>query len=232
MYCSASQWIDSASSASVITGRLIFLTMTALPESDATMSRVLIRLPSSRRRIASATAAASMMAPSTMVSPGTGSVPNATTLKDRPDGRSSTALTALDPMSSPTTGLVLRNTPCPLLRCHEDPPAPTTPAVSARSVPTRLSAQNRSTRGNSLRKPRCPLPPLFALSARPGTADHRFVSRQSVSHLGYRQMIEFRTGGSQSRATGQVRCAGGQRIGRQARAATSGSAVRNLFRLA
>ena len=33
MYCSASQWIDSASSSWLIWGRLIFLTMTALPET-------------------------------------------------------------------------------------------------------------------------------------------------------------------------------------------------------
>ena len=33
MYCSASQWIDSASSSGLIWGRLIFLTMTALPET-------------------------------------------------------------------------------------------------------------------------------------------------------------------------------------------------------
>ena len=33
MYCSASQWMDSASSSVLIWGRLIFLTMTALPET-------------------------------------------------------------------------------------------------------------------------------------------------------------------------------------------------------
>ena len=61
------------------------------------------------RRIASATAPASMMAPSTIESGGTGSLPNAATRNPFPDGFSSTALTALDPMSSPTTALVLRN---------------------------------------------------------------------------------------------------------------------------
>ena len=40
MYCSASHWIASASSASVITGTEIFLTMTALPESEAATSFV------------------------------------------------------------------------------------------------------------------------------------------------------------------------------------------------
>src|SRR5436190_15981091 len=104
MYCSASHWIDSPSSASVIAGRLIFLTMTALPESDAATSFVLNALFENRRLMASATALLSMMAPSTMLSGGTGSEPKATTLYPLPAGLISTALTALDPMSSPTTG--------------------------------------------------------------------------------------------------------------------------------
>ena len=95
--------MDSASSASVITGRLIFLTMTALPDSEAATSLVLNALFSNRRRMASATAVPSMMAPSTMLSGGTGSTANAVTLKPLPDGFSSTALTALEPMSRPTT---------------------------------------------------------------------------------------------------------------------------------
>ena len=74
MYCSASQKIDSASSASVITGRLIFLTMTALPEREAATSFDLKAWFSNRRRMASATAVPSMMAPSTMLSGGTGSM--------------------------------------------------------------------------------------------------------------------------------------------------------------
>ena len=60
--------------------------------------------------MASATAPASMMAPSTMESGGTGSLPNAATRYPLPAGFSSTALTALDPMSSPTTVFALRNT--------------------------------------------------------------------------------------------------------------------------
>src|SRR6185503_6166636 len=81
-------------------------TMTALPESDAQTSFVLnALLPSNRRRMASATEPASMMAPSTMASADTGSMPNAVTRYPLPDGFSSTALTALDPMSSPTTVL-------------------------------------------------------------------------------------------------------------------------------
>src|SRR5947208_1250965 len=107
MYCSASQKIDSASSASVITGRLIFLTMTAFPDSDAATSLLLNVLLSKSRRIASATAAPSMMAPSTMLSGGIGSLANAATLYVLPTALSSTALTALDPMSRPTTALDL-----------------------------------------------------------------------------------------------------------------------------
>src|SRR5262245_66635975 len=51
-----------------------------------------------------------MMAPSTMASGGTGAVAKAVTLCPLPDGLSSTALTVLEPMSRPTTGLTLRNT--------------------------------------------------------------------------------------------------------------------------
>src|SRR6185503_17269265 len=125
MYCSASQKIDSANSDSVITGSVIFLTITALPESEAQTSFALNDLLCSKtRRIASATAPASMMAPSTIESGGTGSLPNAATRNPFPDGFSSTAFTALDPMSSPTTALVLRNILwssasvfCPAVRC-------------------------------------------------------------------------------------------------------------------
>src|SRR5262245_39591330 len=86
-----------------MTGRLIFLTMTALPESDAATSFDLKALFSKSRLIESATAVPSMIAPSTMLSGGIGSMAKATTLKLLPTGLSSTALTALDPMSRPTT---------------------------------------------------------------------------------------------------------------------------------
>ena len=77
--------------------------MTALPESEAATSFVLNALFSNRRLIASATAAASIIAPSTMLSGGTGSIANAMTLYPLPAALSSTALTALEPMSRPTT---------------------------------------------------------------------------------------------------------------------------------
>src|SRR4051795_3627224 len=102
--------MDSASSVSDICGRGIFLTITALPESDAATSFVLIAPPANRRRIASATAPPSMMAPSTMLSGGMGSLPNAATLNALPAGLSSTALTALEPISRPTRDFALRNT--------------------------------------------------------------------------------------------------------------------------
>ena len=53
--------------------------MTALPDSDAATCLVLNALLLNRRRIASATAPPSMIAPSTMLSGGTGSMPNAAT---------------------------------------------------------------------------------------------------------------------------------------------------------
>ena len=105
MYCSASQWMDSASSAAVMTGRLIFLTMTALPESDAATSLVVKVFCPNNRLIASATATPSTIAPSTMLSGGIGSVAKAVTLNVLPTAFNSTALTALEPMSSPTTAL-------------------------------------------------------------------------------------------------------------------------------
>src|SRR3954465_14272636 len=136
MYCSASQKIDSASSASVITGRLIFLTITALPESDAATSLHLKALFWNRRRIASATAVPSMIAPSTMLSGGAGSLAKAATLYDFPAAFSSTALTALDPMSSPTTALGLP-------RPSTAPPHPQSGYQSQRPVNRRKFAECR-----------------------------------------------------------------------------------------
>ena len=63
-----------------MTGRLIFLTMTALPDSDAATSLLLKALFSKSRLMASTTAVPSMMAPSTMLSGGIGSLPTAVTL--------------------------------------------------------------------------------------------------------------------------------------------------------
>jgi hypothetical protein len=106
--------MESRSSASVMTGRVIFLTMTVLPDSDAHTSFVLNALaPSKRRLMVATTASASMMAPSTIASAGTGSLANATTRNALPVGFSSTALMALDPMSSPTGLLFRRHSPLP-----------------------------------------------------------------------------------------------------------------------
>src|SRR3954453_6091395 len=84
--------------------------MTALPERGAAASLVLIAPLAKSRRIASATAPPSMIAPSTMLSGGTGSLPNAATLNALPAAFSSTALTALEPISRPTRDFALRNT--------------------------------------------------------------------------------------------------------------------------
>src|SRR5688572_22719993 len=102
--------MESFSSDSVITGSVIFLTITALPESEAQTSLALKPLFSKRRLIEFATALASIMAPSTIASAGTGSMPKAATRKSLAVGLSSTAFTALDPMSSPTTLFCFRNT--------------------------------------------------------------------------------------------------------------------------
>src|SRR5215212_6386986 len=84
--------------------------MTALPEREAHTSLLLnALLLSNTRRMASATAPPSRMAPSTIASGGTCSIPNAATRNPLPAGLSSTALTVLEPMSSPTTDLGLRN---------------------------------------------------------------------------------------------------------------------------
>src|SRR5947199_4983128 len=81
--------------------------MTALPDKEAATSLLLKVLFSKRRRIASATAVPSMIAPSTMLSRGIASLANALTLYPLPAAFNSTALTALDPMSRPTTALDL-----------------------------------------------------------------------------------------------------------------------------
>ena len=76
--------------------------------------------------MASATAAPSMMAPSTMLSGGTGSAANADDAKPLPAGLSSTALTALDPMSRPTTAFDLVKTKhvrCPVYATRYCKPA-------------------------------------------------------------------------------------------------------------
>src|SRR5688572_2717068 len=92
-----------------MTGREIFLTITAFPDRDAATSFVLKAFDSKTRRIDSATAALSMMAPSTMLSGGTGSLAKAATRKPLPAAFNSTALTALEPMSSPTTDRLFLN---------------------------------------------------------------------------------------------------------------------------
>src|SRR4029450_6169447 len=94
--------MDSASSFSVMTGSVIFLTITALPDSDAQTSFDLKALfPSNTRLIASATEPASMIAPSTIASGGTGSAPNAVTLYPLPAGLRSTHLDPPHPLAQP-----------------------------------------------------------------------------------------------------------------------------------
>src|SRR6185503_18628314 len=114
MYCSASQWMDSASSSGLICGSEIFLTMTALPETLVATSLVLIFWEVKSRWIASMTAPESMIAPSTIASGGSASIPMLTSwcsAPPLPPDLSSTALTAEDPMSSPTSPFFFPNRP-------------------------------------------------------------------------------------------------------------------------
>ncbi len=75
MYCSASHRICSASSLSVIAGRLIFLMITECPETDVATSFDLTLWAASRERIVSLIEAASMSAPSMIASPWSGAWP-------------------------------------------------------------------------------------------------------------------------------------------------------------
>ena len=112
MYCSASQWIDSWSSSGVICGRLIFLTMTALPETLVATSEVLTFCAPKTRWMASITAPESMIAPSTMASGGRGSTPMLTSWYSAPPLPpcfSSTTLMAEEPMSTPTSPFFFPN---------------------------------------------------------------------------------------------------------------------------
>src|SRR3990172_8502197 len=112
MYCSASQWIDSASSSCDIGGRVIFFTITALPETEVATSAVLIFWVVKSLWMASITAPESMMAPSTMASGGRASMPRFRSWYSAPPlppAFSSTALIAEDPMSTPTSPFFLPN---------------------------------------------------------------------------------------------------------------------------
>ncbi len=114
MYCSASQWIDSDSSSALIWGSEIFLTITAFPETPVATSGVLILFSWNRRWIASMTAPASMIAPSTIASGGSDSTPMFRSWNSSPPlppTLSSTAFTAEEPMSTPTMPFFLPNRP-------------------------------------------------------------------------------------------------------------------------
>src|SRR5471030_1462126 len=153
-------------------GRLIFLTMTALPESEAATDLVLNALFSKTRRIASATAAPSMMAPSTMLSGGIDSMAKAITLKPLPTAFSSTALTALDPMSRPTTDF--------------DLPRPNTvlcPHSQKWSVAVSQSQYQRRWRSNS-RIPASPSQNCHGVQPESGPANYKTVSQLQIRGSG------------------------------------------------
>ena len=105
MCCSASQRMDSLISDVDIFGKLTRLAMTEPPDTPITVSVAWIPPWASAWRMACWTAAACRISPPWMEPTGTGAMPNPTSSYDSPVGRSSTALTALEPMSSPTTSV-------------------------------------------------------------------------------------------------------------------------------
>ena len=101
MWCSASQGMCSSSSSRVISGILIFLTITECPETAVATSRPLKRSRFFSVRMASTTALWFMIAPSTMVWAGNGSMPKLTRWKPLPVSLSWTAFTEFEPTSRP-----------------------------------------------------------------------------------------------------------------------------------
>ena len=104
MYCSASHWIDSASSSAPIAGSWIFLMMTEWPDSEVAYWEVFTRVTSLSLWMASTTSEESMIEPSTIASGDNGSMPTRWRWYS-PAFRSliSTSLTAELPRSRPTT---------------------------------------------------------------------------------------------------------------------------------
>src|SRR6185436_8515103 len=104
MYCSASQGIASLNSAWLMAGSDKRLTITAWPESAAATRARLMRNVSNTASTASMTAVGTAAAPSWRLPSGIGASPAAT--RDQPlrPRLRTTAFTALDPMSRPTTG--------------------------------------------------------------------------------------------------------------------------------
>src|SRR5262245_39794742 len=104
MYCSASHWMLSASSSSLITGREIRLMMTECPDRAMAQSVDLMFLEEKQRWTASITRPESIIAPSTMASGESGSREAFTRWYPfpLPSSFSSTTLMLLEPMSNPT----------------------------------------------------------------------------------------------------------------------------------
>ena len=91
---------SSSSSFAALT--VILFTITECPETEVATFRVLILFSVKILSMAAETERASMIAPSTTVSCPRSSTPKFTSSYESPRFFSSTALTALDPMSSPT----------------------------------------------------------------------------------------------------------------------------------
>ncbi len=110
MYRSASHWMDSANSSSVITGRLIFLTITEWPETEVTTSFVLILKLLIRSRIVSTITTESIRDPSTMASGGMVAMAELINRCPLLVSVSSTTLMELEPISKPITSFFFPST--------------------------------------------------------------------------------------------------------------------------
>src|ERR1051326_3456454 len=116
MYCSASHWIDSASSSGDMAGRVIFLMITEWQEREGAELEFLTVFSLFSREIVSTTREESMIEPSTMASGERRSIPILRSWYVPPFfSFSSTSFTADEPISRPTTFLLFeKNTAHPI----------------------------------------------------------------------------------------------------------------------
>ena len=107
MCCAASIWMASCSCSSFICSSDSFFTMTEWPDTDVATSRVLILFSAKILAMELETALVSTIAPSTTISGSRFSMLSLLTTSPLPARFSSTALTELEPMSTPTNCLPL-----------------------------------------------------------------------------------------------------------------------------
>src|SRR4030043_1800118 len=107
MYLSASHWIDSSNSASVMKGNEIFLTMTECPETEDMASFVFVLEAAIASRMVSIIVTESIRAPSTIASGGRGDIAQFCNLYPFLSSFNSTSLIELHPISRPMTSFFL-----------------------------------------------------------------------------------------------------------------------------